>query len=74
MNRPSNRDPWYLSERFFNFFFSSVLGFMFLALVLQAGFAIFVVTQAQGDGLLPAAERILCGDPGCLKTYIGSQE
>lgn len=77
-NRPISKGPWdtpwYFSDRFFSVFFFLVLGGIISTLIFQAVAIGFVATQAAkqdySNGILPVAEKLLCGSKGCLKDYL----
>ena len=62
-----DKTPWFLSQRFFSFFFG-------LSILVQAGLYVggaYLLTKADwSKGILPPVEKVLCGEPGCLKSYV----
>lgn len=77
-NRPVSRGPldtpWYLSKKFISVFFFLVFGGIVSTFTIQAVAIGFVSAQATkqdySQGILPVAEKILCGSKGCLKDYL----
>lgn len=61
------------SNRLFSVFFGAVT-ISILAIFLAQGFALFqvvnyVMKQDLSKGVIPAVEKVLCGEPKCLKVY-----
>ena len=73
-----HKTPWFLSQRFFSFFFGLVFTIILVSILVQVGLYVggaYLLTKADwSKGILPPVERVLCGEPGCLKTYIQNQE
>jgi hypothetical protein len=72
-NFPNRNTPWYLSDSFFSVFFGAVT-ISILAIFLAQGFALYQVVnyalkQDLSKGVIPAVEKVLCGEPKCLKGY-----
>lgn len=72
--KTKNHTPWFLSETLFGVFFTStlvlVLGtFLFIG-GIYAVTAVSLLNQDYSKGILPPIEKALCGEPGCLKTYM----
>ena len=73
-HRPWNT-PWFLSDTFFSIFFGLIVTAFIVTFVGQAVLVTLVTRSAvDSGGVIPAAEKILCGQPGCLKTYIQSTQ
>jgi hypothetical protein len=69
----SRQTPWYLTPQFFSLFFGSVLTIIVVSWLVQGAALILgaqhILKQDFSKGLVPVVEKVLCGEPKCLKEY-----
>lgn len=66
-----------MNDKLFNTFFYGVFILTGTTILISVIGQIFIVTvvakQDFSNGIIPPIEKVLCGHPGCLKTYLKNQ-